>query len=189
MTALQALAAVAYLIALLGVAVYAVNAWTLLVLAWRRRRGDEAPEPALSSLPAVTVQLPLYNERYVAARLLDAVAALDYPRDKLEIQVLDDSTDDTPAIVAHMVTGMRSRGFDVTHVRRRRRAGFKAGALAEGLIRAKGEFIAIFDADFVPPPDVLRRMLPAFEPDVACVQGRWGHLNRAYSTLTRAQAM
>jgi cellulose synthase/poly-beta-1,6-N-acetylglucosamine synthase-like glycosyltransferase len=189
MTALQVLAAVAYVVALVGVAVYAVNAWTMLGLAWQRRRDGAAPEPELASLPAVTVQLPLYNERYVAARLLDAVAALDYPKDKLDIQVLDDSTDDTPAIVAHMVTAMRVRGFDVTHVRRRRRAGFKAGALAEGLVRAKGEFIAIFDADFVPPPDVLRRMLPAFEPDVACVQARWGHLNRAYSTLTRAQAV
>jgi cellulose synthase/poly-beta-1,6-N-acetylglucosamine synthase-like glycosyltransferase len=189
MTALQALTAVAYLIALVGVALYAVNGWTLLALAWRRRRADAAPDPELSSLPAVTVQLPLYNERYVAARLLDAVAALDYPRDRLDIQVLDDSTDDTPAIVAHMVTAMRARGFDIAHVRRRRRVGFKAGALAEGLSRAKGEFTAIFDADFVPPPDMLRRMLAAFEPDVACVQGRWGHLNRAYSTLTRAQAM
>jgi cellulose synthase/poly-beta-1,6-N-acetylglucosamine synthase-like glycosyltransferase len=161
----------------------------LLALAWRRRRTEPPPEAVTGALPPVTVQLPLYNERYVAARVIDAVAALDYPRDRLEIQVLDDSTDDTPAIVAHVVTALRTRGFDVSHVRRRVRTGFKAGALAEGLTRARGEFVAIFDADFVPAPDVLRRLLASFEPDVACVQARWSHLNRAYSTLTRAQAM
>jgi cellulose synthase/poly-beta-1,6-N-acetylglucosamine synthase-like glycosyltransferase len=143
------------------------------------------PDP----LPVVTVQLPLYNERYVAARLLAAVGALDYPRDRLEIQVLDDSTDDTTAIVASIADRLRASGLDVVHLHRRVRIGFKAGALAEGLAVARGEFIAIFDADFVPPPRFLRETLPYFQPHVAVVQARWGHLNRSFSTLTVAQSL
>jgi len=188
MNALHLIAVVLYVVALAGLLVYGQNALAMVWAHWRKRAGD-SPLPPTENLPVITVQLPIYNERYVAARLLDAVARLDYPRERLEIQVLDDSTDDTPSIVAHIVTTLKGRGLDITHIRRRHRAGFKAGALSEGLGRARGEYVAIFDADFVPSPDVLRRLLPSFEPDVACVQARWGHLNRAFSVLTRAQAM
>jgi cellulose synthase/poly-beta-1,6-N-acetylglucosamine synthase-like glycosyltransferase len=136
------------------------------------------------------VQLPLYNERYVARRLVDAVAALDYPAARLEVQVLDDSTDDTTEILADAARALSARGVSVVHIHRRERAGFKAGALAAGLKEARGEFIAIFDADFVPPPDFLRATIPHFaDPGVAVVQARWGHLNRDYSLLTIAQAL
>ena len=188
MNPLQIATVAVWCLAVAGVLVYGLHAWAMLALAWRHRQAGAVPEPLGGALPVVTVQLPLYNERYVAARVLDSIAALEYPKEKLEIQVLDDSTDDTPAIVAHVIASLRTRGFEVSHVRRRRRTGFKAGALAEGVARARGEFVAIFDADFVPPPDVLRRLLASFEPDVACVQARWGHLNRGYSVLTRAQA-
>src|SRR3989449_2644652 len=153
-----------------------------------RRATPEAP-PLPDPPPYVTVQLPLFNERYVAARLVRAVAALDYPADRLEIQVLDDSTDDTAEIVAGVVGELRAQGVRVAHCRRTVRTGFKAGALAEGLATARGEFIAIFDADFVPPRDFLRAALPHFTERVAVVQARWGHLNRSYSALTVAQAL
>jgi cellulose synthase/poly-beta-1,6-N-acetylglucosamine synthase-like glycosyltransferase len=143
-----------------------------------------------ANLPRVTVQLPIYNERYVAERLLKACAALDYPRDLLEIQALDDSTDDTAALVAKTVERLRTDGVNVVHIHRADRAGFKAGALANGLATARGEFIAIFDADFVPPPDFLRRILPHFDHEKAAfVQARWGHLNRDYSLLTLLQSL
>lgn len=142
------------------------------------------------NLPRVTVQLPIFNERYVAERLLKACAALDYPRGLLEIQALDDSTDDTVDLVAATVGRLRADGVNVVHIHRADRAGFKAGALANGLATAKGEFIAIFDADFVPPPDFLRRILPHFDYEkVAFVQARWGHLNRDYSLLTLLQSL
>jgi len=125
----------------------------------------------------------------VAARLLGAVGAFDYPRDRLEIQVLDDSTDDTTGIVASVAERLRAGGLDVAHLRRGVRSGFKAGALADGLAVARGEFVAIFDADFEPTPGFLRETLPYFEPDVAVVQARWGHLNRSFSALTVAQSL
>jgi hypothetical protein len=138
----------------------------------------------------VTVQLPIYNELHTVERLLTAVAALDYPRDRLEIQVLDDSTDVTRQVVADVVNRIRAQGVNMVHVTRGDRAGFKAGALAVGLTQARGELIAIFDADFMPPPDFLRRTVPHFaDPRVGCVQTRWGHLNREYSLLTRTQAL
>jgi cellulose synthase/poly-beta-1,6-N-acetylglucosamine synthase-like glycosyltransferase len=144
----------------------------------------------LHSLPSVTVQLPIFNERYVAERLLNACAALDYPRELLEFQALDDSTDDTRALVARTVARLRDGGLNVTHIHRPHREGFKAGALANGLASAHGEFIAVFDADFVPPPDFLRRILPYFNHErVAFVQARWGHLNRDYSLLTLLQSL
>jgi cellulose synthase/poly-beta-1,6-N-acetylglucosamine synthase-like glycosyltransferase len=143
-----------------------------------------------ASLPVVTVQLPLYNERLVAARVIDACAALDWPADRLEIQVLDDSTDESAAIVDARAVHWRARGIDVRVVRRDTRTGFKAGALAHGATRARGEFHALFDADFQPRPDFLRRTMPHFaDPRVGAVQARWGHLNRTQSWLTRAQAM
>ena len=140
--------------------------------------------------PTVTVQLPIFNEYYVIDRLLDAVAELDYPRELLQVQVLDDSTDETAARARRRVAGLAATGLDIVHVRRSVRTGFKAGALAEGLSCARGEFVCIFDADFVPPGDFLRRVLPYFaDPNIGMVQARWEHLNRGFSLLTRIQAM
>ncbi len=156
--------------------------------ATRSREGNASMAPE-AELPHVTVQLPLYNEQHVAARLIGACVALDYPREKLEIQVLDDSTDATFALVAAEVARHRAAGHAVVHVHRADRVGFKAGALQHGLQTARGTHIAIFDADFVPPPHFLRRALAGFDaPDIGLVQARWGHLNRTYSLLTRIQA-
>ncbi len=142
------------------------------------------------SLPVVTVQLPLFNEMYVARRLIDAVCALDYPADRLEVQVLDDSTDETVEIVAEAVARQRERGVDVHHLHRTDRVGYKAGALAAGTARARGELLAVFDADFLPRPGFLRRAVPHFaDPEVGMVQARWEHINRDYSLLTRIQAI
>lgn len=136
------------------------------------------------------MQVPLYNERYVAERVILAAAALDYPRDRLEIQVLDDSTDDTPDRVARVVSQLRAHGVDIKHLRRESRAGFKAGALANGLSKANGDLIAIFDADFTPQPDFLKRVVGEFvDPSVGMVQARWSHINEKHSLLTRAQAL
>jgi len=179
-----------YAVCVLGLFVYGVNAYLMVALHLRGRRRPRSTAPPLAVWPTVTVQLPIYNERYVARRLLEAVGALDYPADRLEIQVLDDSTDETTAIVIETAQTLAGRGLEVVHLHRRERAGFKAGALAAGLKEASGEFIAIFDADFVPPPDFLRRTLPHFaDPGVAVVQTRWGHLNRDFSLLTVAQAL
>ena len=162
------------LVALCWLLLYASNAYVMVALHWRHRR-DLQPMPLPPDpLPKVTVQLPVFNERYVAGRLLGAVGAFDYPRERLEIQVLDDSTDDTPGIVAAVAHRLRAEGIEIVHLRRQVRTGFKAGALAEGLARAQGEFIAIFDADFVPAPDFLKATLRYFAPDVAVVQARWG---------------
>jgi len=140
--------------------------------------------------PRVCVQVPIYNERYVAERVLDAVCAIDWPRDRFEVQVLDDSDDETIGIVARRVARWRRRGIQVTHVRRGTRDGFKAGALAYGLEQTDAPLMAIFDADFVPPPDFLRRMVAAFDDrSVGFAQARWGHLDEGYSFFTRLQAM
>jgi cellulose synthase/poly-beta-1,6-N-acetylglucosamine synthase-like glycosyltransferase len=180
-----------YLLIMLALVVYIVNMTYLAVTGLlRRKRLGEYQPAAFDELPFVTVQLPIYNERYVAERLLTACAALDYPHELLEIQALDDSTDDTLEIVANAAARWRAHGVNIVHIRRTNRAGFKAGALANGLASARGEFIAIFDADFVPPPDFLRRILPHFEHDrVAFVQARWEHLNRDYSLLTLLQSL
>ncbi|WP_017730543.1 cellulose synthase family protein [Nafulsella turpanensis] len=166
-----------------------------LHLAWHYRQSlkkQPSPLKAFSSsaeLPAVTIQLPLYNERYVAERLLEAITALDYPAEKLEIQVLDDSTDDTSSIIAAKITVLGPKGLNIRHIRREKREGFKAGALQDGLQQAKGDFLAIFDADFLPQPDFLQKTIPYFvDKEVGVVQTRWGHLNRNYSLLTRLQA-
>jgi len=138
----------------------------------------------------VTIQLPLYNELYVVERLIDNVCAIDYPKDKMEIQVLDDSTDETTQIVAKKVAEKKNLGFDIVHIRRGSREGFKAGALKEGMRQAKGEFLAIFDADFVPQKDFLKKTIPFFGDErIGLVQTRWEHLNGDYSILTKAQAL
>ena len=189
---IQVVVGLLYLVALVGLFLYGMNAYVMLALHWRqRRKALEIPSPSPQQVwPRVTVQLPLYNERYVARRLLEAAGALDYPRDRFEIQVLDDSTDETTEIVAHTAACLREDGLRVVHVRREARTGFKAGALAAGLREAQGEFAAIFDADFVPPADFLRKTIPYFtNPRVAVVQARWGHLNRDFSLLTGAQSL
>lgn len=171
-------------------AVYGINA-LVLTLAYLKKRGGKLVPPAVRNWPSVTVQIPTYNERYVVERVIEAVAQLDYPRDRLQIQILDDSTDETTARAAARIAWQRVRGLDITLLHRRERRGFKAGALQAGLTRAKGEIIAIFDADFVPPRDFLRQTVPYFvdRPDLGMVQARWGHLNDDYSTLTRTQAL
>jgi cellulose synthase/poly-beta-1,6-N-acetylglucosamine synthase-like glycosyltransferase len=181
--------AVVYFVVVGLLFLYNVN---FLLLTWAsltRRAPPPEPEPP-AEWPPVTVQLPIYNELYVAERAVRAAAQLDYPRDRLEIQVLDDSTDETAAIVAKLVARLRSSGLDIQQIRRKSREGFKAGALKVGLARAKGEYIAIFDADAVPPRDSLRRIIPHFaQPRIAFVQARWTHLDRDYSILTQLQSM
>ncbi|THH37566.1 glycosyltransferase [Neolewinella litorea] len=149
-----------------------------------------APAPAPPHYPFVTVQLPIYNEYYVIGRLIDAVAAFDYPRDRYEIHILDDSTDETVELVAEKVRAYRARGYRIRQIIRPRRQGFKAGALRDAMSEAKGEFLAIFDADFVPQPDFLCRTIPHFaDKRVGVVQTRWEHLNQDYSLITRLQAL
>lgn len=178
-----------YYLTLLTLVAYAAHRlWlSLLLLRHRPARGEGGlPDP----LPQVTVQLPLYNEQFVAERLLRAVAALDYPRHLLEVQVLDDSTDATRGIVDRVAAALRATGTDVSVVRREDRTGFKAGALAQGTACAKGTFLAVFDADFVPRPGFLRDLLAGFDsPQVGMVQARWEHLNLEESWLTRLQAV
>ncbi|MEO1621999.1 MAG: glycosyltransferase [Cyanobacteria bacterium J06632_3] len=143
-----------------------------------------------ADLPKVTVQLPIFNELYVAERLLNAVAQLKYPLDKLEIQVLDDSTDETQQLCQEKVQALRQQNLNIRYIQRSHRKGFKAGALAYGLQQATGELIMIFDADFVPRPETLLQMVDYFaDPNVGMVQGRWAHINRRYSLLTEIQAL
>src|SRR5262245_26641174 len=184
-----------YFVALLALAALGFHRIHLLRLLrrHRRRRSPLAPPPVLpeaAEVPFVTVQLPLYNEASVAPRLLEAVCRLEWPRDRLEIQVLDDSTDDTLAVVESLAARLRTEGTEVRVLHRARRDGYKAGALAAGLAEARGTLIAVFDADFVPGPEFLREVVPAFaDPGVGMVQARWGHLNREHSWLTRVQAL
>jgi cellulose synthase/poly-beta-1,6-N-acetylglucosamine synthase-like glycosyltransferase len=169
---------------------YAAHRWYLLWL-FRRHRHDAPQPPArFATPPKLTVQVPLYNEMYVAARVIEAVAALDWPRDRLDIQILDDSTDETTTIAADAIARARANGVDIVHLRRGDRTGYKAGALAAGLAVAKGEFVAVFDADFVPAPGFASALMDHFtDPGVGMVQARWGHLNRESSLLTRAQSI
>ncbi len=154
-------------------------------------RNKKPPQPPkLDRFPKVTVQLPIFNERYVAERVLNAASQLDYPREALEIQVVDDSTDETQAVIKQRVGELQSAGLNVRYVHRTDRTGFKAGALENGLKTATGEFVAVFDADFIPPRDFLRRTIPYFhDPKIGMVQTRWGHINRGYSLLTRMLAI
>ncbi len=183
--------AIVHLSALGLLSLYGLHRIWLVTAWWRKRRTAPMPAPPLPErLPMVTVQLPIFNERFVAERLVDAAARLDWPADRLEIQVLDDSTDDTSDIVALSVSRWRERGVLVSHVRRPHRKGFKAGALAEGLKAARGEYVAVFDADFTPAPDFLRQTVPHFaDPGVGMVQARWGFRNAEHSWLTGVQAL
>lgn len=175
-----------------GLALYGLLGFYTLVVYLRYRNSERLiPVVEDKDLPDVTVQLPIYNERDVVSRLVTAACALDYPRDRLQIQILDDSTDDTTNIARDLVGTFRARGYDVSLIHRDNREGFKAGALAAGLAQARGEFVAIFDADFLPMPDFLRRTIPYFITDdrLGLVQARWGHLNAGDSTLTAAQTV
>jgi cellulose synthase/poly-beta-1,6-N-acetylglucosamine synthase-like glycosyltransferase len=178
-------------IAAILLAVYGANALVLalLYLRYRRRRLAEPAAPVV--WPPVTVQLPVFNELHVVERLVEAVAALDYPRDRLQVQVLDDSIDETAALAAACVERQRAQGLAIELHHRLQRPGYKAGALAAAQPQARGDFIAIFDADFVPAPDFLRRTVPYLvaDPSVGFLQARWAHLNDGYSTLTNAQAL
>ncbi|AHJ98163.1 glycoside transferase family protein [Hymenobacter swuensis DY53] len=180
------------LLLLLG---FSLTQWQLTRLARRAYAAPAGPEPVPPlEWPRLTVQLPLYNEQYVVERLIDTCAALDYPAHRLHLQILDDSTDETVTLAAARVAHYRARGLRIDHVRRPVRTGFKAGALAHGLTLTDGELIAIFDADFVPEPDFLRRVVPHFfldtphGPQTGVVQTRWGHLNEEFSLLTTLQA-
>ena len=163
----------------------------VMIYYYHKTRAYATPDIELPEvLPMVTVQLPVFNEVYVIERLVNAVCEMDYPKDKLEIQLLDDSTDETVEVSRRLVAEWASRGFDIKHIHRIDRTGFKAGALKSGLEKAKGEFVAIFDADFVPNSDFLMKTIPHFRNDgVGMVQTRWEHLNEDYSYLTRAQAL
>ncbi len=180
-----------YIIAASLLAIYGLQALFLTLIARRVLFDEDRPSPPVAQdLPTVTVQLPVYNERHVVRRLIDAVAAFDWPRDRLQIHILDDSTDDTSQIIARSIAIHQQNGIDIAQFQRTDRKGYKAGALREGLAHAHGEFLAMFDADFVPPPDFLQQTVPAFDdPSVGCVQARWGHLNPTVSRLTQAQSL
>ena len=180
---------ICYLSVLFGLSGYGIHRYVIIYLFLKNRKRAAVPAGRFEQLPRVTVQLPIYNEIYVVERLLKSVSELDYPRELLQIQVLDDSTDNTREVTTSCVAALRQRGFDVELIHRNDRVGFKAGALATGLNSAN-EFVCILDADFVPPRDLLRRTIDFFtNPKVGMIQTRWGHLNRCYSLLTRVQAM
>lgn len=181
---------VLYVLSALGLALIGFNALLLTAVYWRHRHRRISTPPDPPEWPDVLVQLPVYNERHVVERLIAAAAALDYPPDHLTIQILDDSTDDTSAIIQRWLDGHQTQGVDIQHVRRESRRGYKAGALAAGLAASGAELVAIFDADFVPRPDFLRRMVPHFADQwVGMAQARWAHFNAHDTTLTRAQAL
>ncbi|MBI4213885.1 MAG: glycosyltransferase [Chloroflexi bacterium] len=166
-----------------------LNLLYLTYLAAAKPRKHPVPAP-VTDHPRVTVQLPIFNELYVVDRLVQAACDIDWPKDRLEIQVLDDSTDETRFISGRLVKKYAGQGIDITHIRREDRIGFKAGALEKGLAEAKGDFIAIFDADFIPPRNFLRETVPYFANEkVGFVQARWGHLNQSYSLFTELQAV
>ena len=178
-----------FVLSILGI--YGWHRYYLVFQYMKHKDRAPGPPPPIAEWPVVTIQLPIFNEMYVVDRLIDAVCKIDYPREKLEIQVLDDSTDETRDIAELAVRRQGARGFDIKYIHRTDRTGFKAGALAKALRVARGNFIAIFDADFVPPPDFLVRTVPFLvaSPRLALVQARWGHLNHDYSLLTRIQAI
>ena len=181
-----------YLVILLALAVYGFHRSLLVFLYYRHRDGQPQANGRYDELPAVTVQLPLFNEMYVVERLLDSVAGIRYPRDRFQIQVLDDSTDETQDICLRKIASLKRHqpDLEIEYVRRTDRTGFKAGALENGLRTAKGELVLIFDADFLPKPDILEATVNYFvDPAVAVVQCRWEHINRDFSALTEAQAL
>lgn len=179
-----------YVLVLIVVCVYGTHRYVLVHLYRKYRHNVPRLRACFVDLPRVTIQLPMYNEKAVARRLIDATCEVDYPRDRLEIQVLDDSTDGTTEVAREAVAHWQSQGVDIHLIHRTDRTGYKAGALAEGTKVARGQFILLFDADFIPPPDILRETIHHFtDSRVGMVQARWEHLNRDHSLLTRAQAV
>ncbi|MDH4066262.1 MAG: glycosyltransferase, partial [Acidobacteriota bacterium] len=179
-----------YFFVLLILAVYGWHRYYLVYLYMKHKHERPVPAAEFAELPVVTIQLPLFNEMYVVDRLVDAVCRIEYPRECLEIQVLDDSTDETRTIAELAVRRHAAQGVDIKYLHRQDRSGYKAGALAAGLTSARGQFVAIFDADFLPRPDFLMRTVHYFtNPKVALVQARWGHINQDYSLLTKIQGI
>src|SRR5687767_13988467 len=190
MTPLETLTLATYFFVLVILAVYGWHRYYLVYLYMKNKGRQPVPLGSFDRLPLVTVQLPIYNEMYVADRLIDAVCRLDYPRELLQIQVLDDSTDETTSVAERAVRRNSADGIDITYLHRADRTGYKAGALEAGLRVATGEYVAIFDADFIPTPDFLQRTVPFFtDPRIAMVQARWGHINQDYSLLTKIQSI
>lgn len=181
---------IGYFISLFILFVFGLHGFVMLFYHRKYKEVNYKPNPDFKCDASVTVQLPLYNELYVVERLIDAICKIDYPKDKLEIQVLDDSTDETVNIAARIVAKKHKEGFDIVHIHRENRQGYKAGALKEGLKIAKGDYIAIFDADFIPPKDFLKKTLSFFSNEnIGMIQTRWEHLNGDFSMLTKAQAL
>ncbi|MBT5874807.1 MAG: glycosyltransferase [Candidatus Latescibacteria bacterium] len=181
-----------YFTVLLLLAIYGAHRYLMVYLyyKYKDRTGGPKAETEPAEWPTVTIQLPVFNEQFVVERLIDTICVIDYPPSKLEIQVLDDSTDETTGIARACVDKHQARGVEIQYLHRPDRSGFKAGALEEGLKQSHGEFVAIFDADFIPPPDILKRTIPGFaDAGISMVQTRWDHLNRDYSLLTQVQAM
>ena len=179
-----------YFTILIILSIYGIHRYHLVYLYMKNRGKAPKPQNRFAELPRITVQLPIYNERYVVERLLETVTRLDYPRELLEIQVLDDSTDETHLVCSEMVSEYAAAGHPITYHHRANRTGFKAGALAEGMKSATGEFIAIFDADFSPPPAILHQMVHYFaDSSIGVVQGRWTWINRHYSILSEIEAI
>ncbi len=190
MSSLEHFFIISYFFILLILAVFGCHRYYLVYLYLKNKKRRPLPGGYFSELPRITVQLPMYNEMYVAARLIDTVAKMNYPRELLEIQVLDDSTDETVKIASERVEHYSRRGLDITYLHRKNRSGFKAGALEAGMRRAKGDFIAVFDADFMPHPEFLNQCINYFtEPQVGMVQVRWSHLNRTCSLITKLQSI
>jgi cellulose synthase/poly-beta-1,6-N-acetylglucosamine synthase-like glycosyltransferase len=190
MTSAETLTLASYFFVLIILAVYGWHRYYLVYLYLRNRGKEPLPGSTLSPQPLVTIQLPLYNEMYVADRLIAAVCAIKYPRELLEIQVLDDSTDETRGIAETAVRRFAAEGIDIKYLHRTDRTGYKAGALEAGLKQARGEFVGIFDADFLPSSDFLMRLMPHFaDPKIGMVQARWGHINQDYSLLTKIQSI
>ncbi|MBI5547229.1 MAG: glycosyltransferase, partial [Deltaproteobacteria bacterium] len=190
MTLVESILLAVYFLILAVLSMYGSHRYFMAFLYYRHKYKIPMPQGALERLPVVTIQLPVFNEMYVVERLIDAVCKIDYPRELLEIQVLDDSTDETSAIAEACVERHRAQGLDVVYLHRTNRHGFKAGALEEGLKKAKGELVAVFDADFVASPEFLQKTVPYFaNPKVGMVQVRWGHINRDFSALTQAQSI
>jgi cellulose synthase/poly-beta-1,6-N-acetylglucosamine synthase-like glycosyltransferase len=179
-----------YFLVLSILAVFGMHRYYLVYLYLKNKKAVAKPEGRFGELPRVTIQLPMYNEMYVAERLIDAVVKMDYPRELLEIQVLDDSTDETVAIASRRVEFYQEQGLDISYLHRQNRKGYKAGALDEGMKVAKGEFIAVFDADFLPHKNFLMNTIHFFTaPNVGMVQMRWSHLNRDFSLITKLQSI
>lgn len=179
-----------YFASLTGLIIFGSHRYVLLYLYRKYKKNIPEKKPLTEPYPIVTVQLPIYNELNVVNRLIESVLNFDYPKDKLEIQVLDDSTDETKNIAKEIVDKYKKENFNISYIHRAKREGFKAGALQNGLKYANGKYIAIFDADFIPTPDFLKKLIPYFSNDnIAMVQARWGHTNRKYSLLTKIQAI